>query len=355
MEEGDEKRVELTRRQQHMEAGTKTASPAPIGCRWVFALKRDEKGQVVRHKARLVAKGYSQRQDVDYQETYSPVAYLNSIRAKLAKCCADGMEIKQCDVATVFLYGKLEEKIYMELPEGLRELLELAEAEGDDDVVYGRGKTEDEVEALPFDGDKPHVSGMRYPTCHLGRCCRVSRFLENPGQKHWDAGIKVVWYLLKPKDVGITYDGLLGTELVAYSDADWTGNRDDRRSESGMILMMCGAPVMWCSTFQKTVTLSSTEAEYMALSNCAEDCVWMRRLLKDIGAEQVGATVIYEDNQGAMALAKDIKPAPSTSTFATTSFVRWWRAKKSSWSTLSRRTSSLTSCLKVCRRRRYTT
>ncbi|KAE9350550.1 hypothetical protein PF008_g6386 [Phytophthora fragariae] len=68
--------------------------------------------------------------------------------------------------------------------------------------------------------------------------------------------------------MGIVYDGLLGTELESYYDADWTGNRDDRRSVSGMILMLCGAPVVWHSTFQKTVALSSTEAEYMALSDC---------------------------------------------------------------------------------------
>ncbi|KAE9327041.1 hypothetical protein PR003_g16103 [Phytophthora rubi] len=56
---------------------SKPAHPRPIGCRWVFALKRDEKGQVVRYKARLVAKGYSQRHTIDYEEMYSLVAYLN--------------------------------------------------------------------------------------------------------------------------------------------------------------------------------------------------------------------------------------------------------------------------------------
>ncbi|KAE9317857.1 hypothetical protein PR003_g18375 [Phytophthora rubi] len=117
---------------------------------------------------------------------------------------------------------------------------------------------------------------------------KLSRFLENPGEKHWDAGMKVVRYLLKPKDVCIVYDGLLGTQLEAYSDADWAGNRDDRRSVSGIMLMMCGAPVMWRSTFQKTIALSSTEAEYMALSDCVKECVWMRSLLKDIGVEQEG-------------------------------------------------------------------
>ncbi|KAE8999451.1 hypothetical protein PR003_g27567 [Phytophthora rubi] len=98
-------------------------------------MKRDEKGQVVRYKARLVAKGYSQHHNIDYGETYSPVAYLNSVRAILAKCGAEAMKIEQCDVDTAFLYGKLEEEIYMELPEELIELLELAEAEGEDDVV----------------------------------------------------------------------------------------------------------------------------------------------------------------------------------------------------------------------------
>jgi hypothetical protein len=83
----------------------------PIGCRWVFALKRDAKGQVVRHKARLVAKEFSQRHGIDYEETYAPVAALNSIRAKLAKCVAEGFETEQCDVDTAFLYGKLEEEI----------------------------------------------------------------------------------------------------------------------------------------------------------------------------------------------------------------------------------------------------
>ncbi|GMF47141.1 unnamed protein product [Phytophthora fragariaefolia] len=420
----------------------------PIGCRWVIALKRNEKGQVVRHNARLVAKGYSQGQGVDYEETYAPVANLNSIRAMLAKCGAGGMEIKQCDVDTAFRYGKLEEEIYMELPEGLRELLELDEAEGDDDVVcmllqslyglkqasqvwnetidkhlktmgfkpadadpcvYTRGNGDEEcivclyvddmliasrdktmialvkaeiaenfkindlgrahfILGIEIDYDlvrkaltisqqafteaiikrfgqenpKPCTSPVE-PGVHLTKAdepqteeaklkmkskpdrslvgslmylacgtrpdisvavAKLSRFLENPGQKHWDAGIKVVRYLLETKDVGITYDGLLGAELVAYSDADWAGNRDDRRSASGMILMMCGIPVMWRSTFQKTVDLSSTEAEYMALSDCAKECVWMRRLLKDIGAEQVVATVSYEDIPGVMALAK---------------------------------------------------
>ncbi|KAJ8575671.1 hypothetical protein ON010_g3540 [Phytophthora cinnamomi] len=101
----------------------------------LVANKKWKLGQGIRHKARLVAKGYSQRHGVDYEETYDPVAYLNSIRAKLAKCVADGYDIEQCDVDTAFRYGKLEEEIYMDLPEGLRDLLTLVEVDGEEDVV----------------------------------------------------------------------------------------------------------------------------------------------------------------------------------------------------------------------------
>ncbi|KAE8984103.1 hypothetical protein PR002_g23053 [Phytophthora rubi] len=92
---------------------------------------RDEKGQVVRYKARLVPKGYSQLDGSDYEETYSPEVYLNSVRAMLENCGVDGMEIEQCDVDTASLYGKLEEEIHVKLPEGLRGL----SSKGEDDVV----------------------------------------------------------------------------------------------------------------------------------------------------------------------------------------------------------------------------
>ncbi|OWZ23334.1 LOW QUALITY PROTEIN: polyprotein [Phytophthora megakarya] len=90
---------------------------------------------------------------------------------------------------------------------------------------------------------------------------------------------------------------------------------------SGIILMMCGAHVVWRSTFQKTVALSSTDAEYMALSECVKEVVWIRLLIKDMGASQSGPTMIYEDNQGAKTLAKNVG-YQARWTFATTSSAR---------------------------------
>lgn len=89
-----------------------------VKCKWVFKVKLNPQGGVDRYKARLVAKGYSQIPNVDYKETYAPVAGMNTIRLILAIANQKGMEIMQFDIKTAFLYGDLKETIYMEYPEG---------------------------------------------------------------------------------------------------------------------------------------------------------------------------------------------------------------------------------------------
>ena len=90
----------------------------PIGCKWIFKKKIGVDGNVETYKARLVAKRYPQRQGVDYDETFSPVAMLKSIRILLAIAAHYDYEIWQMDVKTTFLNGNLEEEVYMILPEG---------------------------------------------------------------------------------------------------------------------------------------------------------------------------------------------------------------------------------------------
>ena len=90
----------------------------PIRCKWVFKKKTDMEGKVVTYKARLVAKGYRQRQGVDYDETFSPVAMTKSIRILLAIAAHYDYEIWQMDVKTTFLNGNLTEEVYMTQPEG---------------------------------------------------------------------------------------------------------------------------------------------------------------------------------------------------------------------------------------------
>ncbi|KAL4011886.1 hypothetical protein IC575_028950 [Cucumis melo] len=90
----------------------------PIGCKWIYKRKRDQAGKVQTFKARLVAKGYTQKEGIDYEETFSPVAMIKSMRILLSIATFYDYEIWQMDVKTAFLNGNLEENIYMVQQEG---------------------------------------------------------------------------------------------------------------------------------------------------------------------------------------------------------------------------------------------
>jgi hypothetical protein len=86
--------------------------------KWVFKLKRNSDGEIVKHKARLVAKGYVQKFGVDYEEVFAPVARLDTVRLLLAYATNHGWKVHCLDVKSAFLHGELEEEVYVTQPEG---------------------------------------------------------------------------------------------------------------------------------------------------------------------------------------------------------------------------------------------
>ena len=110
----------------------------------------------------------------------------------------------------------------------------------------------------------------------------ISRFMESPKDSHWQASKRILRYVSGTRDLGIMYSTLENFKLIGYTDSDNGGSIDDRKSIYGYTFRFCTGVVSWASKKQPIVTLSSTEAEYVAAKSAACQAVWMRRVLKDL-------------------------------------------------------------------------
>lgn len=132
----------------------------------------------------------------------------------------------------------------------------------------------------------------------------LGQFNNAYGKAHWNAAKRVLRYLKGTKKLGLIYtaDSL---SLRGFVDSDWGACPDDRRSYSGFVFLLNGCAISWESRKQRTVALSSTEAEYMSLSDGAKESIYWTSLLKELGFYKLVNTVIYNDNMGALKLAEN--------------------------------------------------
>lgn len=136
---------------------------------------------------------------------------------------------------------------------------------------------------------------------------QCARFMSNPGPTHIAAAKRILRYLAGTADLGLTYrrsaDGPCANTLSASADADHAG-ADDRRSVSGWAVMLNGAMISWASKRQPVTAISSTESEFYAVSQCAIECVYLRRVLELFGFQQSGPTPIAQDNYACICLTR---------------------------------------------------
>jgi len=134
-----------------------------VGCKWIYTVKQNPEGKIERYKARLVARGYTQTYGIDYDETFAPVAKMNTVRT-LVSCAANfGWPLHQLDVKNAFLHGDLQEEVYMEVPPGM------AAAGNGEGKVCRLKKALYGLKQSPrawFDRFKRAVCGMGYGQCN---------------------------------------------------------------------------------------------------------------------------------------------------------------------------------------------
>lgn len=394
-----------------------------LGGKWVYRVKRDVDGNIARFKARWVVKGYLQQYGVDFDQKFAAVVKPMAFRVLFAIAAFYDLDIDQMDVKTAFLYGLIDQLVYVEIPKGtesesnrnmvckllkalyglkqsprlwyevlstfLLEKLGLKRINADHSIFVTEAGLNGPIVSTFVDDIKimgPKASGMiervkaeltsafsmadmgpisfylglkvernrqektnklSQPayidkilnTFHLDKAHPVntpmkegtpleqrpeadgeasssereryqgmtgslmfsmvetrpdiafaisiaSRFAKNPSRQHTEALKTILRYMRGSRKRGITYGGHDKLLVEGYSDSDWAGDKESRKSTSGFIFMLNGGPVSWCSKRQPTVALSSTEAEYIALTLAAKEATWLRLLLTELGLLQ---------------------------------------------------------------------
>lgn len=131
----------------------------------------------------------------------------------------------------------------------------------------------------------------------------VSRYMSNPGKQHWEAVKWIMRYLRGSSNVSLCFTRT-GLKLQGYVDADLAGDMDSRKSTTGFVYTLGGTAVCWGSKLQKIVALSTTEAEYVAVTEAGKEMVWLQGFLDELG-KTVEKGVLHSDSQSAIFLAKN--------------------------------------------------
>nr|GEW01672.1 hypothetical protein [Tanacetum cinerariifolium] len=192
----------------------------PIGTKWLLKNKNDERGIVIRNKARLVAQGHTQEEGIDYEEVFAPVARIEAIKLFLAYASFMGFTVYQMDVKSAFLYGTIDEEVYVMQPPGFQDPEFLAK-------VYKVEKAMHQV--TPKE-------------CHLHAVKMIFRYLKG----HPKLGL---WY---PKESPF--------DLVLFSDSDYGGATQDRKSTTRGCQFLGRRLISWQFKKQIIVATSTTEA-----------------------------------------------------------------------------------------------
>ncbi|GJR15215.1 retrovirus-related pol polyprotein from transposon TNT 1-94 [Tanacetum coccineum] len=284
-----------------------------IKLKWIYKVKKDEYGGVLKNKARLVAQGFRQKEGIDFEESFALVARIETIRIFIANAANKNMTVYHMDVKTAFLNGELREVVYVSQPEGFVDQDKPNHVYRLKKALYGLKqaprtcKLDEDLQGKPVDPTHYHgmIDSLMYLTSSrpdlVFAVCVCARYQAKPTEKHLYAVKRIFRYLKGTIDMGLWYSKDSCITLTAFADADHAGCQNTRHITSGSAQFLGDQLVSWSSKKQKCIAISSTEAEYIALSGCCAQILWMRSQLTDYRFK-FNKIPLYCDNKSAIAL-----------------------------------------------------
>ncbi|XP_019258757.1 PREDICTED: uncharacterized protein LOC109236973 [Nicotiana attenuata] len=282
-----------------------------IPCKWVYKIKQKSDGSIDRYKARLVIRGDTQKEGIDYTETFSPVVKMTTIKCLLSLAIKRNWTVFQLDVNNAFLHGDLHEEVYMKIPPGLEALLSrgycsskndyflFTKFSGDslivlavyvDDILLARDDLSELTDLKKFLDNQFKIKDLGLVHYFLGleiskqpagyvmsqqkyasdllaefKCDHFSSVVTplDPSSKflvpqvpHMLAGLHVLRYIMNAPAQGILLSQSPDYSLKAYSDTDWAACANSRKSVTGFFITLGGSPISWKSKKQPTISLS---------------------------------------------------------------------------------------------------
>ncbi|GKB07157.1 putative ribonuclease H-like domain-containing protein, partial [Tanacetum coccineum] len=339
-----------------------------IGTKWVYRNKKDERGVVVRNKARLVAQGHRQEEEIDYDEVFAPVARIESIRIFLAFASYMGFIVYQMDVKSTFLYGKIDEEVYVSQPPGFIDPKYTQKIYKVVNALYGlhqaprawyatlstfllkNGYRRGTIDKTLFIKKDKHdiilvqvyvddiIFGSTNKSCQDKYVAKILKKFDFVSVKTASTPIETqkplvkdeaasdvdvhlyrsmigslmyltasrpdIMYLKGKPKLGLWYRRVSSFDLEAYSDSDYAGANLDRKSTTGGCQFLGRRLISWQCKKQTIVATSTTEAEYVVAANCCGQVLWIQNQMLDYGFNFMN-TKIYIDNESTICIVKN--------------------------------------------------
>ncbi|GJX19059.1 retrovirus-related pol polyprotein from transposon TNT 1-94 [Tanacetum coccineum] len=274
----------------------------PIGNKWVYKIKRDGDDQVERYRARLVVKGYDQKEGIDFNEIFSLVVRMTTIRVVLAMCVAYDLHLEQLHVKTLFLHGNLEEEIYMLQPEGFKQ-------KGKENLVCRLNKSLYGLKQAPRFGNNDFIILLLYVEDMLVADPNKDRSNKLKAQLAKEFEMKDLGPANKILRIPSNEKQRMEMSQVPYASPVGTVKRILRyiKGTSDVALCFGDSDLIvkgYVDSDYAFVAMSTTEAEYVAAAQASKEVVWLKMLLEELGLAQEKIT-LFCDNQSALYLLRN--------------------------------------------------